>query len=291
VTPLDAALRARFLELRVRADRKTWLAWAEAHGVHPVVLDVARNHDRFVETVPPRTWKYVSDVLHTLGPAELRRPQLVQDLLGGYLPGPWIEVVRAGLRSQGSDIDFDLYAVLRSYGPDAKERAAVVRFRDEGKTDRLDEIVARISSLLDSPEVGVLASRDAFSLSAFEALLADLPGDQREALQDAFARNPVSVSLLGVAPDTVIKDYGSGVGKKIAAWLASPTQRHRAWAIAAHLATALPKRADVVELKKNNLVRTNLARFAGDLGPVHGKALIQALERLGIPVPSAKAHA
>jgi MoxR-like ATPase len=55
VTPLDAALRARFLVLQVRADRRALLAWAEEHGVHPVVLHIGRSHDRFVEGVAPRT--------------------------------------------------------------------------------------------------------------------------------------------------------------------------------------------------------------------------------------------
>ncbi|MCB9635432.1 MAG: AAA family ATPase [Sandaracinus sp.] len=38
VTPLDLALRARFLQVPVRADRASWLAWAGAHGVHPAVF-------------------------------------------------------------------------------------------------------------------------------------------------------------------------------------------------------------------------------------------------------------
>ncbi|MCB9617933.1 MAG: hypothetical protein H6724_00625 [Sandaracinus sp.] len=54
VTPLDLALRARFLQVPVRADRASWLAWAGAHGVHPAVLAMARAHERLFDEVSPR---------------------------------------------------------------------------------------------------------------------------------------------------------------------------------------------------------------------------------------------
>ena len=45
VTPLDAALRARFLHVPVRPDRAAWLAWAGSSHVHPAVMALARAHE------------------------------------------------------------------------------------------------------------------------------------------------------------------------------------------------------------------------------------------------------
>lgn len=86
VTPLDPALRQRFLQLRVSADRMQWLVWARKNGVHPAVLGVVGTHDRILEDVPPRTCKYVSDVLQGLTLRESEDESFLHDLLSGYLP-------------------------------------------------------------------------------------------------------------------------------------------------------------------------------------------------------------
>ncbi|MCS6902035.1 MAG: MoxR family ATPase, partial [Myxococcales bacterium] len=51
VTPLDPALRARFVHLLVRADRSAWLAWAVQAALHPAVLALARTHDRVFDDI------------------------------------------------------------------------------------------------------------------------------------------------------------------------------------------------------------------------------------------------
>src|SRR5690606_38337971 len=85
VTPLDAALRARFLQLPVRADRAIWLAWASANGVHPAVIALARAHERIFESVPPRSFTHAAQVLSAMQPQELADAVLVRDVLAGYL--------------------------------------------------------------------------------------------------------------------------------------------------------------------------------------------------------------
>jgi hypothetical protein len=56
VTPLDPAMRARFSNLLVKADREPWLDWAKQNGVHPAVTSLVRDHDRSLDDTPPRTW-------------------------------------------------------------------------------------------------------------------------------------------------------------------------------------------------------------------------------------------
>lgn len=179
VTPLDPALRARFINLHVRAERMAWLAWARASRLHAAVLELATAHDRFLEEVAPRTWKYTSDLLHVLTPTELRDADFMRDLLSGYLPAAWIEALRKALEAWAPKLGIDLYELVRSYGPTHALRAKLMAIRDGGKTDSLDELATRLAAILTSPELGVLVARGAFNLGAFEALLADLPGDQR----------------------------------------------------------------------------------------------------------------
>ena len=94
VTPLDRALRARFLTIAVRADRSAWLAWAQTHGVHPAVVALAQAHERILDDVPPRTWTYAAEILGGAAAsgsrgrrAPARRPRrLPPALVGGGAP-------------------------------------------------------------------------------------------------------------------------------------------------------------------------------------------------------------
>ncbi|HEX6242448.1 MAG TPA: AAA family ATPase, partial [Polyangiales bacterium] len=95
VTPLDAALRARFLQVGVRADRAAWLAWAGQEGVHPAVMALARAHEKIFESVPPRSFTYASSLLSRMEAHELADETLVRDLLSGYLPGVWVTALLA----------------------------------------------------------------------------------------------------------------------------------------------------------------------------------------------------
>ena len=93
VHSLDRALRSRFLNFRVHADRASWIAWAIAADVHPAVVTLAREHDRIFEQIPPRSWTHVSDVLRAMKPGERANPQIVRDVLAGYLPPTWTQML------------------------------------------------------------------------------------------------------------------------------------------------------------------------------------------------------
>lgn len=90
VTPLDPALLARFLRLVVCANRGPWLDWVLKNGIHPVMTNGARMHDRVVEDVAPRTWTCVSRSPHTSDLDELWEKPLLRRALGEkrrILPG------------------------------------------------------------------------------------------------------------------------------------------------------------------------------------------------------------
>jgi hypothetical protein len=283
VTSLDRALRARFMNLAVRADRAAWLAWAQLGSVHPAVVALAQTHERIFDDVPPRTWTYVGQVLSTLSPAELADAGLLRDALGGYLPPAWVEVVLGVKDHHRGAPRFDVRAVLSAYAPDSPFAAEVRAFRDKGQTDRLDELVTRLVPLLQGPEAGVLAAKGMLSLGAFEALLADLPGDQREKLQEALAQNPTATSLVDVSPNELLQSYaGSAAEQKILAWRADPLRAHRVGLCVTALRAHLEQQAKLPEVKKSNAVRVSLGQLLAQLKERHAMPLVVTLKKLGV---------
>jgi hypothetical protein len=283
VTPLDRALRARFLTLAVRADRSAWLAWAQTHGVHPAIIALAHAHERVLDDVPPRTWTYASEILSALRPEDLADGALLRDALGGYLPPAWVEALLATKDSWNQKIKFDVRALLTEYAPGSAAAAEIAAFKKAGQTDRLDELTERLVRLLAGPECGVLIAQKQLSLAAFEALAADLPGDHRERLQEALGDNPTATPLLDITPAALITNYpGSAVEKKILAWRADPLLHHRVALAVTALRAHLEKQAKVADVKKSNVVRACLGQLLQQLPERPALALVDTLKRLGI---------
>lgn len=281
VSPLDPALRARFLDLSVRADRASWLAWAIGHGVHPAVLALARAHERIFDDVPPRTWTYASQLLHTVTSEERDDATLMRDLLSGYLPPSWIEALLALKEASAPNLDLDVHALLATYGGDTQK--TIQGWRTRGETDRLDELTHRLASILRGPEAGVLAARKALTLAAFEALLADLPGDHRERLQEAIGQNPTATTLLDLAPDDCLRAYaGSRAAQRVAGWKADPLKHHRVALLVTAMRAHLQQPHHLGEVKKSNAARVSLGHLLAQLGERWGMPLVETLQKVGV---------
>jgi hypothetical protein len=281
VTPLDRALEARFLKIRARAERGPWLAWADAHQGHPAVLSVVREHARALDDVPPRSWTYAGQLLTAMSPKERADPDFVRDALCGYLPPAWAEVLAAAAEGAPSELGLRVRELLSDYA--AHGQRAVRELAARGRTDALDELVTRVRALLASPEVVVLAEQGAFRLESFESLLADLPGDARESLQDALADNPVATSLIEPsAPALLSGALAMTAERAIAGWARAPLQRHRARIVAGALARHLKQHGRVAELRQSNAVRSNLGRILAALGEAHAMPLVHVMLELGI---------
>ncbi|MBK7774169.1 MAG: AAA family ATPase [Sandaracinaceae bacterium] len=283
VTPLDRALRARFMNLSVRADRAAWLAWAQVSAVHPAIIALAQSHERILDDVPPRTWTYASQILDALTPEETADGSLLRDALGGYLPATWVELLANGRDKWSSQLPFDVRALLTDYAPRSPLALEIKGYRERGQTDRLDELSTRLARLLEGPEAGVLVAQKQLSLASFEALLADLPGDQRERLQDALGHNPTATSLVDVTPAELLQNYaGSAAEKKILAWKADPLRQHRAGLAVTALRAHLTQQAKGTDLRKSNVVRTCLGQLLPQLKERWALPLVDTMKTLGI---------
>ena len=287
VTALDPALRARFLQLRVRADRPSWLSWALLASVHPAVLAVAQAHDRVLDEVSPRTWVYVSQLLYALRLKDTRDPVVLRDALAGYLPPAWLELLLARREIGEVGLAVDVRALLATYAPGSAEAVRLGSLRAEGRSDVFDEITHRLLSILAGPEAGVLAAAGKLRLEALEALFTDLPGDQRAKLQAAIATNPTLLTLAEVKPPELLQNFvGSRAEKALSALTHDPLRQHRLGLIVTGLRAYISDPTRLQELRKSTPARVALGHVLARLATVADSpwamALVETLQRLGI---------
>lgn len=283
VTTLDRALRARFLELGVRADRASWLAWAQLHGVHSGIVALAHAHERIFDEVPPRTWTYASHILSALQPSELDDGVLLRDALSGYLPPSWVEALIASKSTWMAKLPFDVRALLSECAPDSKLALEIRGYRQRGETDRLDELTKRLVPLLEGPEAGVLAAKKQLTLGSFEGLIAELPGDHRERLQEALGKNATATSLVDVTATDLLQNYAnSAAEKKIVGWTREPDKQHRVGLVVTALRAHLEQQANLVEMRKSNAVRSSLGRLLPQVHEKWAMPLVMTMKKLGI---------
>lgn len=287
VTALDPALAARFLQLRVRADRPSWLSWALSAGVHPAVVAVAQAHDRALDDVPPRTWVYVSQLLFALRPQDTQDPVLMRDALGGYLPQAWVELLLARRELTDAGLEVDMRALLSTYKSVSPEAAYLAKVQKEGRTDVFDEICHRLVPILSGPEASVLAAGGKLKLDALDALFADLPGDHREKLQRAIAENPTLFPLADAKPAELLQNFvGSRGDKVVSALVRDPVKQHRLGLIVSGLRAHLTDPTKTGDIRKSTPARVALghllSRLASQGESPWALALVDTLQRSGI---------
>ncbi len=283
VNPLDRALRARFLQLRVRADVESWLAWAQESGIHPAILRLARLHDRMLADVPPRTWTYASRLLHALQGAGADASTW-RSALAGYLPGPWLELLlqQTVLEDEDADEELEASLLLRLYHESKGLRRRLQGLVRGGRTDRVDRLYRSLYTTLASAELGRLIRADGVSLEALEQLLGDLPGDLREGLQEAFGGNPEAADLLPFDADAVLGGYRarSRMRRELQGWVLDGRLRHRARALATAVRARLREHPDLAALRGDRRLRGVLAQLVDDLGGQGSAELGHVIEDL-----------
>lgn len=285
VTPLDPAMRARFLFLRVCSDQKNWLRWARENKIHPAVLQLASSHDRLLEQVSPRSWKYVSDLLYALSPEEYRDHVLLWDVLCGFLPPFWVELLLSqdALLAVDGEIDiYDLVSVLHQRGELQK---TLRHLQEEGQTDRLLTLAQGVQSIVQGPELGALHGQRKFVLEAFECFLEHLPGDSREELQHVFGNNVLSVLCFSFDFDGFLRNYrNSHVVQQLEQWQkkGSHVWLHRWLACQTALCSHLQQQPNLDALRRQNAARQALGWFLSQMNALGEDAapLIQVMKKL-----------
>jgi len=279
VTPLDPALRARFLNLRVKADREAWISWAMRSGIHPAVIALAKRDPHFMDTVPPRTWAYASQIVSGMVPKELANRNLLSAVLAGYLPHSWVQMLVEEIHNNTTFHGIDVMQLVAKYHTEPALRARVQNLKADGQTDELEMLAYQVNELVAGPRLNELISERQFDLAAFETLLSDLPGDYRDALRSSIGTNTGGWALLSAkAADILAGKYPStSLSREVEVWASDPYRAHRiAWLIGM-LLQEIPKDIRLAELKSNRGTRLALAKFMSAIGE-RGKPLRELLD-------------
>jgi MoxR-like ATPase len=220
VTTLDPALRSRFMQLSVCADRDQWLAWAARANVHPVIAGVVRAQADAFDHASPRSWSYASDVLHAMRASELADRDLVRVALRGYLPTSWALAVTSALASRPVTIELEPELVLSPRGAGALA-AAVASLEAKTRSDAVAMLATKVRCVLASPLLAERARAGDVTMTSLEALLAPFPGDLREQCLDTAAETAPAELLasLGHDPGRALAGYASSALRKdVQAW-------------------------------------------------------------------------
>ena len=82
---MPLALANRFFHIHVKHDFRVWLEWARTNNIHPNIMAFIRTQPNFLSTfddaikkghyafATPRSWEMLSDSLHALDAAQMRR--------------------------------------------------------------------------------------------------------------------------------------------------------------------------------------------------------------------------
>jgi hypothetical protein len=244
VNRLDAAMRSRFLQLTVCADRDEWLRWAARANVHPLVRRIAEEHPDVFDAAPPRSWAYVGEILQTIRAEERSDRALVVTALRGYLPVPWALRVAEALGAWVATPAIDADAVLGPNGAHEIERV-VSQVSAAGRTDATMMIAFTLRALLRGDRVAEAASRGDVTMASLERLCAALPGDLRDQCLDAVADSPAADAILaGLGLDAAqiaARGYeASGARARVREWRAA-LLTHRIHLVCARTLRALQR--------------------------------------------------
>ncbi len=291
VTPLDPALRSRFLVLKVRADVRSWREWAVTAGVHPVILKLAIAHPDLFDITPPRTWTYASDVLHALTDTDRANATLIHDALGGYLPLVWVKRIKDELdkEAEANDpTDAEVHLLLSRYDKDAALQAKLRADRDGGHTDRFHTLAKRLLEFLDGPELLRMIGNGAFNPDALDMLLVDMPGDHRASAQKILGSQVALIKFLPLKPEDVVNHQYANTAKMgtVAGWLNNANTKHRAVILANAVTEWLESQppADLAILKQKKATMEGLAAFARQVRGLSGHTLDEVMARHGLLV-------
>jgi hypothetical protein len=268
VNRLDPALRSRFLQLSVCADRDTWLGWATRANVHPVIARLVRDHADVFDHASPRSWTYASDLLLALDPEERANGDFVRVALRGYLPTSWSILVAEALAKYPVLPELDFDTVL---GPDGDTAfARIIGDLDAQKrSDSLAMLAAELRRELASPSLRARVETGGVTLASLEKLLTPLPGDLREQCLESAVEStaaPLLLQRLGYDPAGIAGGYGnSRLRTEVQGWRRD-LKLHRARLVVVAVMRWLEETRGEALLKPETVPQ--LALLAADAGPL-----------------------
>ena len=196
VYDLDPALRSRFLQVSVHADREAWLSWADQAHIHPIIQQTVQQHYDALIHAPPRSWAYASELLQVLKPHECRNEMLLESLLKGYLPPAWALVVTRAIMEAPESLPIDLDFLLDPQAVPRLTEMIQTQLCEGGRTDIVHAAANRLCWLYGSGKFRDSVKNKEVHLENMEKLASIFPGDVRDQCLDVLAKSPAAEDLL-----------------------------------------------------------------------------------------------
>lgn len=177
VDVLDRALMARFMVLNVVPDLPNWLAWAEKHDIHQAVQRFVREAAKIFDpdVSSPRSWHYVSKVLHAFERGKFKRNTLLAAVageVGDRLAHAFLRIYRGnGGGVPSGDV------VVAAY---SKARAWILSMVKAGNTGALESLCHSALLHLQDPGGEEKARASRRQTANLRRLLDDLPAPFRK---------------------------------------------------------------------------------------------------------------
>jgi len=185
VEPMDRALIARFVTMRVVPDVKSWLAWADRNTIDPAVQQYVRNTPKIFDPSGsnPRAWAGVSDVLLAFEswPGGFSRNTLlvnIAGLVGDKLADAFLKTYRCRAMADVPPAE----VVLGSY---QKVGARIRKATRAGDSSFLDSLCYGLLLHLQDPDNEARAQADKRAMENLQRLLKNLPAEFRRKLREA----------------------------------------------------------------------------------------------------------
>jgi hypothetical protein len=175
VEELDPALLSRFVRIDVVADRLEWLAWAGADGIHPGVIALVEADPAIFDGPEsnPRSWTYVSNLLHAAKPET--PPEILRAAVVGLVGPAHTAALFAVLRGNEAPLTAD--DVLFAY---PRHRTRFRAWIKAGRLDLVEKSLHAVQVWLQAKPHYHLARAKRAAWRNLAMFLADLPGDLRE---------------------------------------------------------------------------------------------------------------
>lgn len=210
--PLASDLINRMAHVRLRANAKSWLDWADNAGIHPLVTEYIRLRSDHLWSTPslneepfssPRAWHILSDALKSCG-NEVLSEGFVETLASGLINPPHARQFSAFNRQQLRSHDLKAIFQGETGWPDAPEERDILFFL-------VESFRAQLISELPVNGDNLAQETRAFTRSA-KNLFVQLSGISLELAQLVVARGEDG----GVLPDWFLVELARDLPRLVA---------------------------------------------------------------------------
>lgn len=173
VNELDAALRSRFLHLKLKASPTEWLKWADSNGVHATVRRYVKDVRDVFDSSNPRSWTYVSDMLKSYEKSGIVNEPFLAKLVNGYVSDTHTTAFLATYRGAPANIP-NADEILRNY---KMEGISIRVWKKEKNTANLNACAHVMRTALQRSDLCAEIAGNQVMKTALADFINDLPAD------------------------------------------------------------------------------------------------------------------